>query len=53
VNKFGKLRIRNRIEYVICYLFLVNIIGNCHENKYIEYIVMRKMIFSSENPPKK
>jgi hypothetical protein len=26
---------RNRIEYVIFYLFLVNIIGNCHENKYI------------------
>jgi hypothetical protein len=22
-------------EYVIFYLFLVNIIGNCHENKYI------------------
>ena len=21
--------------YVIFYLFLVNIIGNCHENKYI------------------
>ena len=34
-NKFGQLRIRNRIEYVIFYLFLVNIIGNCHENKYI------------------
>ena len=27
--------IRNRIEYVIFYLFLVNIIGNYHENKYI------------------
>jgi hypothetical protein len=25
----------NRIEYVIFYMFLVNIIGNCHENKYI------------------
>ena len=25
----------NRIEYVIFYLFLVNIMGNCHENKYI------------------
>jgi hypothetical protein len=24
-----------RIEYVIFYLFLVNIIGNCYENKYI------------------
>ena len=36
-------------EFVIFYLFLVNIIGNCHENKYI---VMRKMIFSSEKPPK-
>jgi hypothetical protein len=34
-NKFGQLGIRNRIEYVIFYLFLVNIIGNCHENKYI------------------
>jgi hypothetical protein len=34
-NKFGKLGIRNRIEYVIFYLFLLNIIGNCHENKYI------------------
>jgi hypothetical protein len=32
-NKFGQLGIRNRIEYVIFYLFLVNIIGNCHENK--------------------
>jgi hypothetical protein len=31
----GQLRIRNRIEYVIFYLFLVNITGNCHENKYI------------------
>ena len=36
-------------EFVIFYLFLVNIIGNCHENKYI---VMRKMIFSSEKHPK-
>jgi hypothetical protein len=35
INKFGQLGIRNRIEYVIFYLFLVNIIGNCHENKYI------------------
>jgi hypothetical protein len=35
-------------EFVIFYLFLVNIIGNCHENKNI---VMRKMIFSSEKPP--
>ena len=34
-NKFGQLGIRNHIEYVIFYLFLVNIIGNCHENKYI------------------
>ena len=34
-NKFSQLGIRNRIEYVIFYLFLVNIIGNCHENKYI------------------
>jgi hypothetical protein len=34
-NKFGQLGIRNRIEYVIFDLFLVNIIGNCHENKYI------------------
>jgi hypothetical protein len=51
-NKFGQLRIRNRIEYVIFYLFLVNIIDNCHENKYIWIIVMRKMIFSSEKPPK-
>jgi hypothetical protein len=34
-NKFGQLGIRNRIEYVIFYLFLVNIIGNCHEKKYI------------------
>ena len=34
-GKFGQLGIRNRIEYVIFYLFLVNIIGNCHENKYI------------------
>ena len=25
----------NRIEYVIFYLYLVNIMGNCHENKYI------------------
>ena len=32
---FGQLGIRNCIEYVIFYLFLVNIIGNCHENKYI------------------
>jgi hypothetical protein len=36
-------------EFVIFYLFLVNIIGNCHENKYI---VMRKMILSSEKHPK-
>jgi hypothetical protein len=36
-------------EFVIFYLFLVNSIGNCHENKNI---VMRKMIFSSEKPPK-
>jgi uncharacterized protein YlbG (UPF0298 family) len=35
LNKFGQLEIHNRIEYVIFYLFLVNIIGNCHENKYI------------------
>jgi hypothetical protein len=34
-NEFGQLGIRNRIEYVIFYLFSVNIIGNCHENKYI------------------
>jgi hypothetical protein len=34
-NKFGQLGIRNSIEYVIFYLFLVNIIGNCRENKYI------------------
>jgi hypothetical protein len=34
-NKFSQLGIRNRIEYMIFYLFLVNIIGNCHENKYI------------------
>jgi hypothetical protein len=34
-NKFGQLWIRNRIEYVIFYLFLANIIGNCHENKYV------------------
>jgi hypothetical protein len=33
--KFDQLGIRNRIEYVIFDLFLVNIIGNCHENKYI------------------
>jgi hypothetical protein len=26
---------RNCIEYVISYLILVNIIDNCHENKYI------------------
>ena len=25
-------------EYVIFYLFLVNIIGNCHENKYNVYL---------------
>jgi hypothetical protein len=34
-NKFGQLGICNRIENVIFYLFLVNIIGNCHENKYV------------------
>ena len=34
-NKFGQLGIRNRIEYVIFYLFLVNIIDNCHEIKYV------------------
>ena len=34
-TSFGQLGIRNRIEYVIFYLFLVNIIGNCHENKCI------------------
>jgi hypothetical protein len=34
-NHLGQLGIRNRIEYLIFYLFLVNIIGNCHENKYI------------------
>jgi hypothetical protein len=34
-TSFGQLGICNCIEYVIFYLFLVNIIGNCHENKYI------------------
>jgi hypothetical protein len=31
----SSVKISNRIEDVIFYLFLVNIIGNCHENKYI------------------
>jgi hypothetical protein len=51
-NKFGQLGIRNCIEYVIFYQFLVILLVTVMKISIFEYIVMRKMIFSSEKPQK-
>jgi hypothetical protein len=49
-NKFGQLGIRNRIEYVIFYLFLVNIIGNSWKEIYLNILWCVRWSFRVKSP---